>query len=472
MVSKNRFSYFEDISYSNFDTFNGDISRKRKELYNRNYELLNNVNQEINIDSIGKIDDGRFNTMVGGIEFECLFVKKNTDRLYVQFSGSRELSDKLPIFKRWTYSSFMDGSVLSIADPMYRKFSDLKLGWYYGVQDESYCDYILKIIRSVANYLGIKNENIIFYASSGGGYAALYCAGKIKGSTVIAINPQIDLSLYFYSKEFQQITGNDLKCEDSFGRNSIVSTMLQSTNTKYVLVENCRAIEDMTQVEALCKHAKHTMKYGIQMVTDNIVLWIYDAECQPYHGAQEYAALFWAIDDLRNIFDKRIEEYSATYAYINELWHERYLVMDMLNTEKEKTRNAIIELMTTSKPLIEGKYRIALSWTEMVTISGEGKQYTVYDKLEDNTVYAFGIGTGYFQSGMSEKYIVRIRNKKTNIVLFEKIVTSSTAFSTLFKTSKNAKDLVLEICLLLKNCGEEKLIVKNLEVQKMSDFLI
>lgn len=466
------FPYFNEISYTDFESFNHILGKKRNELYNRNYELLSDKGQCIEINNIKKIEDGRFNTIVNDIEFECLFIRKNAKSLYVQLSGSRELDDTLPIFKRWSYSSFMDGSVLSIADPMYRKFDKLKLGWYYGTKEEAYCNYIIQIIESIAKYIGIKNENIIFYASSGGGYAALYCATKMEGTTAIVINPQIDLSLYYYSREFQNITLNDLTSEDEFGRNSVIKNMLQAEKSKFILVDNCRAIEDMVQIEKLCKYANYTIKYGLQKVCQNIALWIYDADCRPYHGAQDYASLFWAIDNIRNIFDN-IEANVNWYSYLGELWHERYMVVDKFNNARKKSiekETEIIDIPILTKLKDVKEHVKNILWIDVMTISQAQKNGcgSVYDCFSDNTVYTLK-GKVEFCGLLNGEYAIQIRDKKKDSIVYEKKILDNNVFALAFKTSLHTENLVLELRLGKEKSNETKMIVKNLMLGKIKE---
>lgn len=146
-----------------------ELTRKaRKDLYSYDKALLEATDLRYDYDEFQNIPDGRFVITHRNIDFDCLFKKdNNSDNLYVVFSGARPVGQKGPLFKRWSYYKFMDGSMLNIDDPMYKIYRELHCGWYYGNADEAYCDYIVEIVNKFAEQINAKN--IIFFSSSGGG---------------------------------------------------------------------------------------------------------------------------------------------------------------------------------------------------------------------------------------------------------------------------------------------------------------
>lgn len=440
-INNNLYPYYRDIKYENFKQFNEDITAERNSIYSRNFDLLKETTAVVDINAIGSIPEGRFSAFIDEVEFECLFVRKKQNKLYVVFSGSRELTDKLPIFKRWTYSSFFDGSTLNIADPMYRQFDKLHLGWYYGTKDNNYLDKLIALISAVASHLEISNENIVFFSSSGGGYAALYCASKMEGTYCAVINPQINLSKYFYCKEFCEITHNDLFGSDEFGRNDIPSLMMNAKNTGFLLIENCRAIEDMTQVEDLCKRFDYTFKFGLQNITQNILLWVYDAEARPFHSAQDYPELFFTIRSILSNFSNAAEN-EELYAYFSELWHERFNLIEKINTAERNKKEAVVELFSNEYSKSSFSERNLIQTENAET----GFYINVYDKFKGDSVYCLQLENICSPDNSSEEFTVYIKNGSKNEPAYIKHLKTSIGNASLyFKTSEKADGLELRI---------------------------
>src|SRR5690606_36415632 len=83
-----------------------------------------------------------------------------------------------------------------ISDPTLKLYEDLGLAWYIGNKEADVQPIIVEIIKVVATKLNIPLENVILYGSSGGGFAALKFSSLIPEAIAIAINPQIDITVY------------------------------------------------------------------------------------------------------------------------------------------------------------------------------------------------------------------------------------------------------------------------------------
>lgn len=457
-INNNFYPYYRDIQYQSFEQFNGDITAERSKIFSRNFELLKESNKVINVNNLVSLPEGRFSAIVDDTELECLFVRKEQKKLYIVFSGSRELTDSLPIFKRWTYSSFFDGSSLYIADPMYRKFDKLKLGWYYGTKDDNYLDKLVTLILAAAANLKIDNENIVFFSSSGGGYAALYCASKIDGSYCVAINPQINLSKYFYSKEFCALTQNDLLRNDKFGRNDIPSLMKAADNTRFLLIENCRAIEDMIQVDYLCEKFNYSFHFGIQNITSNVLMWVYDAESQPYHGAQDYPELFFAIKSILDNFDNAAEN-NELYVYFSELLHERSKLVDKINTNNRLQKESVIELFDYNN-----SFKNTVAQYENVEI---GFYLNIFDKFEANRIYLLQLDNICSPDNSVDEITVFLKSELDNNPLYIKhIKTNAGNCSLYFHTGEATEGIELRIYAgnVYKKNDNCKIVIDNIKL--------
>jgi hypothetical protein len=91
----------------------------------------------------------------------------------------------------------MPGSVLLVSDPTLFVDERLQLGWYAGTRDWDPTPTIRKVVRSAAAASGA--SKLMFIGSSGGGFPALRCSSAFPGSLALAINPQVDLFLYYRS---------------------------------------------------------------------------------------------------------------------------------------------------------------------------------------------------------------------------------------------------------------------------------
>ena len=163
------------------------VDQVRKEYTYIDKKLFNQNIKYKSLEELEKtLDSGRFNIDIDGIHFECLFNNKpKNNLLYVVFNGGRTDIKATPQFPRWSYSSLFNGSYLGIEDPMYYKYKNLKIGWYYGTKNKSYIEYCIVIIKSVCNRLNIPLKNVIFFSSSGGGYAGIYASTLINDSLSI-----------------------------------------------------------------------------------------------------------------------------------------------------------------------------------------------------------------------------------------------------------------------------------------------
>ena len=91
------------------------------------------------------------------------------------------------------------------------------------------------------------HNNILFFGSSGGGYAALNISHFFKYSTSIVINPQTILKNFYrnHVKEFNKYTKIDLTTKDYFDRNNLIQYLCSSSNeNKYIYIQNLESERD------------------------------------------------------------------------------------------------------------------------------------------------------------------------------------------------------------------------------------
>ena len=114
------------------------------------------------------------------------------------FSGdaARRSTFEPPVFQRWSWASKFPASCLYFSDPALYHHNNLGLAWYAGNSQGDYLAHIAEIVASVAKTMGVGEDQVFSYGSSGGGFAALRFARYYRGLQVIAINPQTDLWKY------------------------------------------------------------------------------------------------------------------------------------------------------------------------------------------------------------------------------------------------------------------------------------
>lgn len=281
-----------------------------------------------------EIPNGRFRVWQSEAKFECLYDRKiDSEYLYVFLNGSRgETPDKfvpLPRFGRWSWHGLFNGSTLYIEDPMLYKYDDLNLGWYYGTEDVSYLDLTLNIVKSIAARTG--NPKVIFYGSSGGGYAALHLASILPNSFAISINPQIELDKWGSAGDFSRITEIDLLADDIHHRNS-TAKRLKESNSKFLIIQNTLSIDDCKlHLFPLCKAMDFFPDFGLSR-KDNLLTWLYSTPAG-HNSTDNKHILFFILELALNFFNEQEFDLSELdnqrYKIASELWHDSFLLQDM-----------------------------------------------------------------------------------------------------------------------------------------------
>ncbi len=263
-------------------------------------------------------------------QFDIFFNFINTKKLYIVLSGSRNIGDPLPLFKRWSWNSAFDGSVLYISDPMFYKFKDCTLGWYYGSYEFNIYKYIKKIVEIIHNKYNF--QHIIFYGSSGGGFAALQAATYHSNSFAIAINPQIYINRYDYADKFKQHTGIDLNLPDKYNRNRL-DILLKKSSSKFFILQNASDKHHCTDhLFPLLKEYHLKPRYGLQN-SNNLYLWMYHAFGG--HNSQEDMDILQFILIISNIIleNNVFSDTECKLAIaVNELWSQLHWFKYVINT--------------------------------------------------------------------------------------------------------------------------------------------
>lgn len=313
----------------------GIISKQRDKIFNYDRTRLTQEASVLDIENLEGVKSGKYKFIYKGIHFDCFITIKQKAPLYVILNGSK--TNPPPIFKRWSWYNTFNGTTINISDPSYIENEKLYLGWYYGTSNINYRQLVAEIVLKFAHQLKIKNDDIYFYGSSGGGAAAIHCAGLIEGSTAMVINPQIFLNLYHYAKTFKSITGIDLSMADKWHREDLSYYLLNSPKSNFLIVSNIDSPDDALQIQNLSKRMGMEFSYGINRI-DNVGVWLYDVYTQntPLHNAQEDQTLYFAIDYLAKTLKNKKDwaEIEEIYFVISELWRAKSMLLDKMKNKE------------------------------------------------------------------------------------------------------------------------------------------
>ncbi|WP_444899537.1 hypothetical protein ACJJIX_06740 [Microbulbifer sp. VAAC004] len=133
---------------------------------------------------------------------------KESDHLVIYLNGSINRKIKQPpVFHRQSWTKDTPFSSIVISDKSVEINDSLELAWYLGKPNGSFLRSVVSAITKIRDSLKLRNNKIIFYGTSGGGYAGILLASILRGSSCIAGNAQTDLSKFNY-KIFDKFIDN------------------------------------------------------------------------------------------------------------------------------------------------------------------------------------------------------------------------------------------------------------------------
>lgn len=307
------------------------------------------------LDEISNIPDGRFSFRCENYRYECLLQSQKTGYMYVFFNGSRG-SDiasyaPLPRFGRWSWGKLFHGTTLNIEDPMLYKYPNLNLGWYYGEKQRNcILNTILQLVKKITDQVNAKK--IIFYGSSGGGYAALQAASMLSNSLAIAINPQIYPQNWGSANEFENITGINLNDYDPFDRNATDKLIQKSQSSKFFIIQNTLSPGDLKyQFFPFCSNVSISPNYGLSL-NKNILTWLYATPGG--HSSVENKQILWfilniALEFLNNKKFSLNSELIEQYNLLSDIWFDQ--VESETRIKQRKSTQNLAEYAKNGKKL-------------------------------------------------------------------------------------------------------------------------
>ncbi|MFM1704470.1 alpha/beta hydrolase family protein [Aeromonas salmonicida] len=135
-------------------------------------------------------------------------ISNNTDKIVVFFNGATtgELTGRSN-FMRWSWGYKAGISFISFDDPVVSCTKLTNLGWYIGTKNIDVQEVINEILQHIIESNNIAPNRVVFYGSSGGGFAAIMAAIRLRGSIAVAINPQTNIFKY-HKKSHEKIINN------------------------------------------------------------------------------------------------------------------------------------------------------------------------------------------------------------------------------------------------------------------------
>ncbi|MFD2830009.1 hypothetical protein [Corticicoccus populi] len=148
--------------------------------------------EDLNLDLLLTLDNRTLVIQKNNVSYHFKFHSKvNSNNLVVFSNGALNRNKKdAPFFSRFTWAREFNANSLYIDDPTIHD-SHLTVGWGVGEKDNYYLKEISEIIDKITKLLNIKNNNIIFFGSSAGGFMSIMLSIFKKRSLAIANNPQI-----------------------------------------------------------------------------------------------------------------------------------------------------------------------------------------------------------------------------------------------------------------------------------------
>lgn len=130
-----------------------------------------------------------------GLPIHLYWSDRGASTLFVAFSAALKPTVKnVPAFGGYGTTKDLPANVLLISDPTLILDEKFTLAWYQGSNKQP--DLPLTLTEIIKKFAG--RQRLILFGPSGGGYAALEQATRLRNSTVIACNPQVDISRYHY----------------------------------------------------------------------------------------------------------------------------------------------------------------------------------------------------------------------------------------------------------------------------------
>ncbi|MCP1415191.1 hypothetical protein [Paenarthrobacter sp. A20] len=130
----------------------------------------------------------------GGLPIDVLVQNRGHKTTAVFLHGAVRPEYRLPMIAGLGVSRDVDVNRIFISDPSLIISSTMNLGWYAGNSKQRLQQILQDIIAKIVSSFG--SEKLVFFGTSGGGFASLYYSSQFAGSLAIVANPQTNIARY------------------------------------------------------------------------------------------------------------------------------------------------------------------------------------------------------------------------------------------------------------------------------------
>lgn len=172
-----------------------------------------------------------------------------------------------PWFNRWSWT--FDDSTLYYHDPTLYLADDIYGPWGLGTPETWYLEKISIITSRIAEVMGVKNNDILFYGSSAGGFTSLMLSVMVKDSVCLAEVPQFDITSwgsFWRPLKNASFDMDDEEFIEKYGKRVSVMKLIQEKNyvpNAYILMD-CSAEYDFTRQYLPFFKRLNNFKYDIK----------------------------------------------------------------------------------------------------------------------------------------------------------------------------------------------------------------
>ncbi len=254
-----------------------------------------NLNKKVSLPSIPhKMDsfeftkgESTYSIVQDGTEFNFYLNYKKGKKLLIGLPGAIDRKKRVYNFQRYSWSKDVDYSFMSVLDPTIHERNELEIGWFQGKHNNYMLPKFVNLLKKILDKNEIKEDDVVFFGSSAGGFTSLQLSNFFPSSIVIVINPQIYINRYYKSKwnqlvEYSYNGMSNLEIEDKFNKRISVNIdfskriapiyYYQNIEDKHHLVQHLKRymetldsdiVDEVTMEDKLCSHKKiHVITYS------------------------------------------------------------------------------------------------------------------------------------------------------------------------------------------------------------------
>lgn len=160
---------------------------------------------------------GWYQVELDGFVLDFYFRPSEHARAYVVSPGwMNRVTHPYPFFQRISWFDRLDGIGISLADPLLRLDEHVQLGWFVGTDRADFSRVTAAYLERLLEHFGVPRARTLFFGSSAGGFASLAFAALVRGSKVLAFNPQTDILRFHDVTELAKMT------RAAFGRRDMI----------------------------------------------------------------------------------------------------------------------------------------------------------------------------------------------------------------------------------------------------------